>query len=123
MSFTPERAMRRWQLVRCEDVSVDFTIRRIKLTLSPGDEPTGTTSQLRAEHLDAALEEDAEGGQHRLVLRSTGEEEEEEEEEERRRDILYEHACGFLADVDVTKIKLKRNKVCVCVCACARVSC
>ena len=98
--------MRRWQLVRCEDVSVDVALRRVKLTLSPGDDLTGTTSQLRAEHLDAALEEDAKGGQHRLVLRSTGEEEGEE-----GRDTLYEHACGFLADVDATKIKLKRNKV------------
>ena len=100
--------MRRWQLVRCEDVSVDVALRRVKLTLSPGDDLTGTRSQLRAEHLDAALEEeeDAKGGQHRLVLRSTGEEEGEE-----GRDILYEHACGFLADVDATKIKLKRNKV------------
>ena len=113
----PERdEMRRLELVRCEDVS-SFSVRRVKLTLtSCSEEP------LRGDHLDAALEDHPTG--HVLVVRretphdsfslSAGDEDGVAAaggggEEEGK--VLYEHACGFLADVDATKIKLKRNKV------------
>jgi hypothetical protein len=107
--------MRRLELVRCEDVSTEFSLRRIKLTLTQS--PDDYNDALRADQLDAAMEDHLEG--QKLVLRSCVETEDDDDDAAEGR-VLYEHGCGFRADVDATKIKLKRNKVRACTAVCVR---